>query len=173
MVAAIEGRDRLKAEVAEGERSLKLRFQEHPGSVPMDVSPARQSNLMVELEQMQMRVAQVQVQNEELMSSPKRQAVRRFCSSLRQGRHDVDGGNVHELARLWQVVAGVAEGLSQISHSSMVANAVRKCIGSVTGRHCVQVRSRFGLRGVRVGEASNPGPMKRRRRDVQPRSVGQ
>ena len=81
VVAAIEGRDRLKAEVAEGERSLakiqeeKLRLQEHPGSVPMDISPARQSNLMVELEQLQMQVAQLQAQNEELMSSPKRQAV--------------------------------------------------------------------------------------------------
>ena len=76
--AAIEGRDRLEAEVAEGERSFqeeKLRLQEHPGSVPMDISPSRQSNLMVELEQLQMRVAQLQAQNEELMSSPKRQAV--------------------------------------------------------------------------------------------------
>ena len=40
----------------------------------------------------------------------------------------------------------------------------RKCIGSVTERHCVRARSRYGLRGVRVGEASNPGPKKRRRR---------
>ena len=149
--------------VAEGERSLakiqedKLRLQEHPGSGPMDISPSRQSNLMVELEKLQMRVAQLQVQNEELVSSPKRQAIGSGAAPdrgsrlredfvpacdedvvrwLRDRQLDMQDattvGNAHELARLCQVVASAVEGLSQISNPSMVANAVRGHRGSAS-----------------------------------------
>ena len=123
----------------------------------MDISPSRQSNLMVELEQLQMRVAQLQAQNEELISSPKRQAVGSGAAPDRGSRLREDFvpacdedvvrwmrdrqldmqdattvGNAHKLARLCQVVASAAEGLSQISNPSMVANAVRGLRGSAS-----------------------------------------
>ena len=112
---------------------------------------------MVKLEQLQMRVAQLQAQNEELMFSPKRQAVGSraapdsgsrlqedfipVCNDdvvrwMRDRQLDVQDattvGNAHELARLCQVVASAVEGLSQISNPSMVANLVKGHRGSAS-----------------------------------------
>ena len=76
-------------------------------------------------------VAQLQAQNEELMSSPKRQAVGSGAAPDRGSRLREDFvpvcdedvvrivGNAHELA-------SAAEGFSKISNPSMVANAVRR-----------------------------------------------
>ena len=97
-----------------------------------------------------MRVAQLQAQNEELLSSSKKQAFgpgavsdrgprlredfvpRRdedVVRSMRDRQLDMqdakEAGNAHELARLCQVVASALKELSQISPPSIVANAVR------------------------------------------------
>ena len=188
VVAAIEGRDRLKAEVAKVQEE-KLRLQEHPCSVPMDISPSGQSNLMVELEQLQMRVAQLQAQNEELMSCPKRQAVGSGAAPDRGSRLREDFvpacdedvvrwmraapvghagcNNSWECPRVGETVPSCGECSGGFVTDIKSVNGRERCqgsFGSVTERHCVQVRSRYGLRGVRVGEASNPGHKKRRRR---------
>ena len=70
--------------MAEGDRSLakiqeeKLKFEQHSRPSHMDISPSTQTTLMAVVEQqLQMTVAQLQVQNEELLSSPKRQVFQR------------------------------------------------------------------------------------------------
>ena len=97
-----------------------------------------------------MRVAQLQAQNEELLSSSKKQALgpeavsdrrprlredfvpRRdedVVRSMRDRQLDMQdakaAGNAHELARLCQVVVSTATELSKRSRLSIVANAVR------------------------------------------------
>ena len=106
-------------------------------TVPVD--PA--STALSELEQLQMRVAQLQTQNDELLSSSKKQAVGSGAvpdggSRLRDGRKRGQG-------------------------------SLRNSIDNVTTvQHSVEVRYRYGLCGVRVAEYLNPGPkgkMRRRR----------
>ena len=95
-------------------------------------------------------------------------ATRMLCGGQADMQDATAVGNAHELARLCRVVATVAQELSQRATPSLVANAVSGHWGVVwvVGQpwHSVVVRSLCGLRGVRVGEASNPGPKKRRRR---------
>ena len=77
-------------------------------------------------------------------------------------------GNAHELARFCPVVAtrstGVVTDVNAFNGRKGGLGPLRNSIGRGTSQHSVEVRSRYGMRGVRVGEASNPGPKKRRRR---------
>ena len=108
------------------------------------------STPLPELEQLQMRVAQLQAQNEELLSASDGQAVGSGAAPDRESqlREDVvplcdeevvrwmrdrlldmqdaiAAGNRHQMARLCQVVVSTAQELAQMTPPSMVANVVR------------------------------------------------
>ena len=114
----------------------------------VQVDPA--STPLPELEQFQMRVAQLQAQNAEPLSSSNRQAVGSGAAPDRGSRLREDfvplcdedvvrwmrdrlldmqdaiaAGNAHEMARLCQVVVSAAQELAQMTPPSMVANVVR------------------------------------------------
>ena len=147
---AIARRDRLRSEVEEGEKSLARLKEEKQRFVPsaMDITPPATSTLVAEVEQLQTMVAQLRAQNEELMSSSKRQAVNPgvkdrsgrlredfvpMCDEeaaqwIRDRQADMQDatlvGNAHELARLCHVVANAAGQLSRNS-PSVVANVIK------------------------------------------------
>ena len=151
---AIAKRDRLRSKVEEGEKSL-ARLKEEQQRFPqvfvpsaMDITAPATSTLVAEVEQLQTMVAQLRAQNEELMSSSKRQAVNpgvNDCSGrlredfvpmcdekaaqwIRDRQADMQDatsvGNAHELARLCHVVANAADQLSRNS-PSVVANVIK------------------------------------------------
>ena len=135
---AIARRDCFQSEVKEGEQSLARLQEEHqrfphvfaPGA--MDISAPAPPSVAAEVEQLQTMVAQLRAQNEELLSSSKRQAVnpsvkdraRRLqedfvpmCDEdvvhwIPDRQADMQdamlAGNTHELARLCHVVASAA-----------------------------------------------------------------
>ena len=123
---AIARRDRFQSEAKEGEQSL-ARLQEEQQRFPqvlalgaMDISAPAPPSVVAEVEQLQTMVAQLRAQNEELLSSSKRQAVNKdredfipMCDEdvvrwIRDRQADMQdatsAGNTHELARLCHVV---------------------------------------------------------------------
>ena len=131
----------------------------------VQVDPA--STPLPELEQLQMRVAQMQAQNEELLSSSNRQAVGsgarvlvtgRFCSLVRRGSRAVDArspvgyarcDSSRECPRVGEIVPSC--GLrSAINGCKCGQGSLRNSIDSRTGQHSVEARSRIA-RSPNVG----------------------
>ena len=115
-----------------------------------------------------MRVAQMQAQNEELLSSSNRQAVGsgaqvpvtgRFCSIVRRGSRAVDARSPvgyarcessRECPRVGEIVpscglrsAGVGTDDAAINGCKRGQGSLRNSIASRTGQHSVEARSRI------------------------------
>ena len=98
----------------------------------------------------------------------------RFCSSVRRGRRAAEICKMRECPRVGEIVPSCSEcsggfvtDINSVNGRERGQGSSRKCIGSVTTRHCVQVRSRFGLRGVRVRRLRTQVP----RRGIRARSL--
>ena len=142
-------------------------------------------SVAAEMEQLQTRIAQLQAQNEELLSFKRavegaRRAVEgRFCANARRRSCPVDArpSSRHarrnfsrERARVGTVVSNCGQCSEPIVQEFSPVHGrerdqLRCTIQSVVSEgSCVMRISKYGLRGCRVGDASIPGTRVKRRR---------
>ena len=194
VAAAIARRDRLRSEVEEGEKSL-ARLKEEQQRFPhvfapsaMDISAPATSTLVAEVEQLQtmaqLTERRVDVFFEAASGQSRweglfRAVAGRFCADVRRRSCTMDsrppsryaGCNVGgERARVGTVVprGGRCSGpvVQEFPFCGYKYDQMRCSVEVVEGS-CVLQESKYGLRGCRVGEASNPGPRVKRRRIVE------
>ena len=67
----------------------------------------------------------------------------------------------HSISQLASVSRDLADGQSHMMESLIEESDAKKKVGPSDDRE-PRVKARYGLRGVRVGEASNPGPSQAR-----------